>query len=147
MRNHFKILRTIDFHETDAAGFVHFSKFFNFMEEAEHAFLQSLEIPVFEKGEDGGWAGWPHIHTACEYKSPLRFQDRIEIEIQVNKIGTKSIHYDIGIYKITENNRTKAATGELTSIYAKQNPTTGVIKTTPIPKNFLNKLLRKTWPV
>ncbi|MDB6148705.1 MAG: thioesterase superfamily protein, partial [Chthoniobacter sp.] len=34
----FKLLRRVEFAETDMAGIVHFSNFFRMMEAAEHAF-------------------------------------------------------------------------------------------------------------
>ena len=86
MPTHFKLLRTIEFHETDAAGFVHFSQYFKFMEEAEHAFLRSLGVSVFEKGQGGdSWIGWPRIHAACQYKSHRGGNGRIDLTLRQTK--------------------------------------------------------------
>ncbi len=139
MSKDFKILRTIEFHETDAAGFVHFSRFFNYMEEAEHAFLQSLDIPVYEK-EQSGWVGWPRVSASCNYHSPLQFQDNFEVGVQVIEIGNKTVRYGIRFMKIEKEGRTEAATGEITSIYGRKSSSGGGIHSLPIPENFLEKL-------
>ncbi|MEL7264077.1 MAG: hypothetical protein AAFP69_04590, partial [Planctomycetota bacterium] len=47
-RDPFSIQRRVEFRDTDAAGIVHFSAFFPFMETAEHAFLRSLGLSVFQ---------------------------------------------------------------------------------------------------
>ena len=57
MKYHFQYLRTIKFADTDMAGIAHFSNFFRWMEEAEHAFLQHLEIAITQRGanSDTAW--------------------------------------------------------------------------------------------
>lgn len=42
----FKTKRRVEFRETDMAGIVHFSNFFAYMEQAEHALLRSLDLGV-----------------------------------------------------------------------------------------------------
>ena len=42
----FKTERRVEFRDTDAAGIVHFSVFFAYMEQAEHEFLRSLGLSV-----------------------------------------------------------------------------------------------------
>jgi len=42
MAYEFKLVRRVEFNETDAAGIVHFSNFFRYMESVEHAFFRSL---------------------------------------------------------------------------------------------------------
>ncbi|MFM8187245.1 MAG: acyl-CoA thioesterase [Pirellula sp.] len=41
--------RRVEFAETDAAGIVHFSSFFLYMEQAEHALFRSLGLSIFRK--------------------------------------------------------------------------------------------------
>jgi len=47
MSQTFKHRRIIEFRDTDMAGIVHFSNFFSYMEQAEHAFLRSVDLGVF----------------------------------------------------------------------------------------------------
>ena len=38
----YRHLRMVEFADTDMAGIVHFSRYFRYVEEAEHAFLRSV---------------------------------------------------------------------------------------------------------
>ena len=42
----FKTQRRVEFRDTDTAGIVHFSNFFAYMEQAEHALLRSIDLGV-----------------------------------------------------------------------------------------------------
>ena len=48
----FKTSRRVQFRDTDAAGIVHFSVFFTYMEQAEHEFLLSVGLGVISE-QDG----------------------------------------------------------------------------------------------
>ena len=72
MAYEFKLIRRIEFSETDMAGIVHFSNFFRMMESAEHAFFRSLGFSVHP---EGGTTGWPRVSATCDYLRPLRFED------------------------------------------------------------------------
>ena len=84
--------RRIEFSDTDMAGIVHFSRFFVFMEAAEHAFLRSLGTSVSTEWE-GNKIGWPRLEASCEYLSPVRFEEVLAIRQGVVRKGTKSMTY------------------------------------------------------
>ncbi|MFQ5670267.1 MAG: acyl-CoA thioesterase [Acidobacteriota bacterium] len=84
--------RTIEFADTDTGGVVHFSRFFIFMETAEHAFLRSLGIPVFTRVE-GRMVSWPRVEASCEYLRPAHYEDTLAIQVQVLRKGTRSVTY------------------------------------------------------
>ena len=54
MSESFRSTRRIEFRDTDAAGIVHFSAFFYYMESVEHEFLRQLGLSVL-----GGGRGRP----------------------------------------------------------------------------------------
>ncbi len=88
----FRTGRVIEFSDTDAAGIVHFARYMAFMETAEHQFLHSLGTDVmFEHG--GNRIGLPRVSASCDYKRPLFYKDKIEIQVRVLRIGTKSVKY------------------------------------------------------
>ena len=88
----FKTKRRVEFRDTDAAGIVHFSVFFNYMEQAEHEMLRAVGLGVMlETG--GQHIGFPRVHAECNYRSPIKFEQVVEIEIEVQRIGDKSITY------------------------------------------------------
>ena len=46
MTAEYKKERRVEFSETDMAGIIHYSAYFQYMEEAEHEFLRSLGLSV-----------------------------------------------------------------------------------------------------
>ena len=56
----FTTQRRIEFADTDLSGLVHFSRFFVFMENAEHLFLESLGTSIHTHVE-GHELGWPRV--------------------------------------------------------------------------------------
>src|SRR5688500_6257554 len=90
----FSITRRVQFAETDMAGIVHFSNYFRWMEEVEHAYFRSLGLSVAMTLE-GVELGWPRVNVACEYYGPLRFEDEMELRLRVTKVGGKSLSYEV----------------------------------------------------
>ncbi|MEM7314524.1 MAG: thioesterase family protein [Planctomycetota bacterium] len=88
----FKTNRRVEFRDTDAAGIMHFSVFFTVMERAEHEFLRHLGMSVFHKLNDRVYS-WPRVSAKFDYVSPARFEEVLDLEIVVEKIGTKSVTY------------------------------------------------------
>jgi YbgC/YbaW family acyl-CoA thioester hydrolase len=93
----FRVTRQVEFSETDAAGIVHFSNFFRYMEAAEHAFFRSLGESIHH---DGATVGWPRVHASCDYVYPLRFEDTVEIRLLVREVRARSIVYDVRFWKL-----------------------------------------------
>ena len=84
--------RRIEFVDTDVSGNIHFSRFFVFMETAEHELLRSLGTTVhLEDGERT--IGWPRVDARCRYLAPVRFGDVVEVRVFIERQGTKSMTY------------------------------------------------------
>jgi acyl-CoA thioester hydrolase len=83
----------IAFGDTDASGWMHFPNVFKYAEEAEHAFLRSRGVLVFDR-EKGGW---PRVKVSCDFKRPFQCGDRFEILLGVSKIGASSIMWDFEV--------------------------------------------------
>ena len=109
--NHFKIARRIEFADTDVSGIVHFSRFFVFMETAEHEFLRSLGTSVHLEDE-GRQIGWPRVEASCKYVAPAHFGDVIDIEVNIARRGKKSMSYSFLFLKDDET----IAEGKMTSV-------------------------------
>jgi acyl-CoA thioester hydrolase len=86
----FRIIRRVQFYETDAAGIVHFSWYFRYMEEAEHSFWRSMGMSVAAPDAE---VGWPRVAATFDYQRPLRFEDEFEIALRIDAITKKSIRY------------------------------------------------------
>ena len=86
----FKLTKTVEFAETDAAGLLHFSNYFRYMEIAEHTFFRSLGFSI-HAGDPVPEIGWPRVHVECDYKASLGFEDQVEIHLLVKEKKDKSI--------------------------------------------------------
>ena len=84
--------RRTEFVDTDVSGNIHFSRFFVFMETAEHELLRSLGTTVHL--EDGDRTiGWPRVDAHCKYLRPVRFGDELEVRVFIARQGSKSMTY------------------------------------------------------
>lgn len=88
-----KTTRRVEFRDTDAAGIVHFSAFFFWMESAEHELLRSAGVPVVDRQANGVDASWPRVSVSCDYVSAVRFGDELSVVAAVAKIGRTSVTY------------------------------------------------------
>lgn len=94
----FSTTRRVEFADTDMGGIVHFSRYFVFMETAEHQFLESLGTSVAHEHE-GAALGWPRVAVSCEYRQPARFGDTLDIEVEVERRGVKSVTYAVRVLR------------------------------------------------
>jgi 4-hydroxybenzoyl-CoA thioesterase/acyl-CoA thioester hydrolase len=107
----FHTTRFVEFSDTDMAGIVHFSAFFRYMEAAEHHLLRSLGFSVYS--EVGGEViTFPRVAASCDFRSPARCEDTLDIEVTVRRVGTKSVTYG---FHFSQHGR-DVATGEITSV-------------------------------
>lgn len=93
MPTEFSITRCVQFAETDMAGVMHFSNYFRWMEEVEHAFFRSLGMHVVQE-HAGETISWPRVHVSCEYFGPVRFENEVEVRLVVTDISKKSVTYE-----------------------------------------------------
>ncbi len=112
--------RRVEFADTDMAGIVHFARFFVFMETAEHRFREELGFPVAEdRTEDGAPVTWPRVSASCDYRSPARFGDELEIGVRVVEQGRSSLTF---AFTFATGGRTLAE-GRVTSVRCRLEPT------------------------
>ena len=107
----FSTQRMVEFGDTDAAGLAHFSTFFAWMEQAEHELLRSLGLSVMMCDDDGRLS-WPRVNAACDFHSPVRFEDRVDVEVRLDRLGTSSVTY---AFRFSIGDR-EVATGTMTSV-------------------------------
>ena len=85
-----RVTRRVQFAETDMAGVVHFSGYFRYMEEAEHALWRQAGLSVVSPGAE---IAWPRVAASCEYRRPLRFEDEFEVRVRVAAMTAKTITF------------------------------------------------------
>lgn len=101
MPSEFSITRTVEFAETDMAGIMHFANFFYWMESCEAAFYRSLKLPLISF-VPGNVVGWPRAAVSCEYKSPLRFNDVVQVKLMVKEVRNKAVIFVFQFRKLNE---------------------------------------------
>jgi acyl-CoA thioester hydrolase len=107
----FRTARFVEFADTDMAGIMHFSAFFRYMEAAEHALLREMGFSVYSE-IDGDVVSFPRVAASCEFHSPARCEDVLDIDVKVLRVGTKSVTYG---FAFSQHGRDVAA-GQMTSV-------------------------------
>ena len=107
----FRSTRRVEFCDTDAAGILHFSAFFQLMEQAEHELLRSVGLSVV-MSDEAGKISWPRVAAKCGFRSAVHFEEELAIDVSIGRLGTKSVTY---AFAVTCQGRDVAA-GEITSV-------------------------------
>ena len=105
--------RRVQFYETDLAGVVHFSWYFRYAEEAEHAMWRAAGLSI-----DRGGIGWPRVSASFDFHEPLRFEDEFEVLVRVAAVTGKTIRYTT----VITCGDTRIATGTHTAICVAKRP-------------------------
>jgi YbgC/YbaW family acyl-CoA thioester hydrolase len=95
MSRGFTVTRRVQFAETDMAGVLHFSNYYRYMEEVEHAFWRSMGRSVITPHREGEHVSWPRVATSCEYFAPARFEDELRLVLSVTDVGDRSVTYQV----------------------------------------------------
>ena len=130
----FRTSKRVEFGDTDMAGIVHFSQFFRYMEAAECDFLRARGLSV-KLDWEGQTLGFPRVSAACDYVSPARFEDVLDIAVAIERIGAKSVSYG---FEFTLGNIV-IARGKVTSVCCRVSPEHR-IESIPIPASFRARL-------
>lgn len=131
----FRTKRRIEFDETDMAGIAHFSNFFRYMEQAEHDFYRSLGLSVHQPVA-GGYIGWPRVEAACEFRTPVRFDDELEIHLLVREKKPRSIGYCVIFRKFTDGQVEEVARGSMTVVCASKTDNDSGLSAMVMPAEF-----------
>ncbi|MBV8199962.1 MAG: acyl-CoA thioesterase [Acidobacteria bacterium] len=94
----YRTRRRIEFSDSDAGGLVHFARFFVFMEIAEHELLRAIGANAgADRQADGRLIGWPRVASSCEFLSPARFGDELDVHVQVARVGRTSLTFEFSL--------------------------------------------------
>jgi acyl-CoA thioester hydrolase len=124
--------RRVQFYETDAAGIVHFSWFFRYMEEAEHALWREAGLSIHPEGSA---IGWPRVAAACEFHRALQFEQEFDVTIRITDLTRRTISYAC---EMTQDGR-KIASGTLKIACVSRDPA-GKMKSMEIPREIAMRL-------
>ncbi len=121
----FTLRSRIRFVDTDFSTRIHYSALFRHFEIAETEFLRSLGVGYthwFERG-----FSLPRVHVEADYLVPLRFEDEIDVEVRIERIGESSITFGFRVIEIAGGK--EAARGRIVGVCIDVNSG----KSTPIP--------------
>lgn len=121
----YTLRRRVQFYEVDSAGIVHFSNYFRYLEEAEHALWRAAGLSI---AAPDAAVGFPRVAAAFEYHRPLRFEDDCDIHLRVEAITDKSIRYGCTIARGDD----RIATGSVTIVCVTRQPD-GSLRAASIP--------------
>jgi acyl-CoA thioester hydrolase len=105
----FRQVGQVAFGDTDASGWMHFPSVFTYVEKAEHAFLDSLGILVFDRSQ----GGWPRVKVSCDYNRPFQFADTYVVHLGISSIGDSSVTW---VFEIDNATGEIAAHGSMTTV-------------------------------
>jgi len=113
---------------------MHFSVFFVFMEQAEHELLRHLGLSV-HLSDDKGVISFPRVATRCDYQRAARFEDVLDIEVTIVRVGKKSVTYE---FNFSHEGR-PIASGQTTAVCCRFDAE-GMPHSVPIPSWIAHKL-------
>ena len=124
----YTLRRRVNFYETDAAGIVHYSNYFRYMEEAEYGLWREAGVSL------GGSQDYsfPRVSASFDFQAPLRFNEEFEVRLQIAAIGRTSLTYACRIMR----GDTPVATGSLTFVCVSKQ----TMRPTPWPEDRLARI-------
>ena len=138
MAYEFKLLRRVEFSDTDLAGIMHFSNFFRFMEATETAFLRSLGLSVV-LSRAGLDVCLPRVHAECDYTAPLHFEDEVLIHLLVERKGARTLTYQFRFIRQNDSPPREVARGRIVAVCAARKRN-GSMKAVPLPPILADKI-------
>jgi YbgC/YbaW family acyl-CoA thioester hydrolase len=87
-------------YDTDRLGVVFFAAYYRFCQETlEELFTRIFTVPLEAAIEQGLWL-CPVVHSAADYRHPLRLGQACDVGLQVRSLSEKSITYQYTICRM-----------------------------------------------
>jgi acyl-CoA thioester hydrolase len=97
------IRRRVEWMDTDAAGIYHWTTVFRLAEAAEASLHTALGIA------DRTFGATPRLKASGDFRTPLRFNDVVDVSLEVTRMGRSSLTYVAEVTRAGE----VAATAEI----------------------------------
>lgn len=97
--------------DNDAYGHVNNTVYYEWFDTAVNRWLVEAELLDIRRGDPIGLV----VETGCSYFSPLSFPSDVEVGIAVDRLGTSSVTYRIGIFDV--GSAEPSAQGRFTHVY------------------------------
>jgi acyl-CoA thioester hydrolase len=97
--------------DNDAYGHVNNTVYYEWFDTAVNRWLVEAGLLDIRRGDPIGLV----VETGCSYFSPLSFPSDVEVGIAVDRLGTSSVTYRIGIFAV--GSAEPSAQGRFTHVY------------------------------
>ncbi|MBM4764995.1 thioesterase family protein [Bacillus sp. B15-48] len=81
----------IQFVDTDLTQRIHYSSIFRYFERLDHDFFRKIGYSYHDLFEQG--FEMPRVHVECNYLGEIQYDDLLEAQVTVAKIGNSSFTY------------------------------------------------------
>lgn len=102
-----------NFSDTDAAGILHFTTVFFWVEATEEALYRHLKLP-FLRTEGTRLAGFPRVRVECDFLLPIHREDVVTLALSPTELGDKKL---VWAFEALVRDQV-VARGALTTVYA-----------------------------
>ncbi|MGO8945077.1 MAG: acyl-CoA thioesterase [Syntrophobacteraceae bacterium] len=92
---------TVRFGDTDPYGVVYFASYFRYCHRGIEEFLSRCGLPPHEvlKNQTEGF-GLPIVSAACDFLKPVRYGEKLRLNVSLSRIGEKSLAFDFRFYRL-----------------------------------------------
>jgi len=97
--------------DNDVYGHVNNVVYYSYFDTVVNKFLMDEGQLDYKNGEIVGWV----VETKCEYFAPVAFPDVVTAGLRVEKMGTSSVTYEVGLFRNDDD--TAAAQGHFVHVY------------------------------
>ena len=133
MAHEFTKLHRVEFADTDAAGLAHFTTFFRWMEQTEHAFYWSFGGTAHRRDPDGD-RGMPRVSATCDFLRPVGYGDEVAVHLRVVEKGSRKLAYAFDFR--THPGGEEVARGRMTVVSAFRPADGGAFRSVALPKEL-----------
>jgi acyl-CoA thioester hydrolase len=118
--------------DNDAYGHVNNTVYYQWFDTAVNAWLVEVGLLDIEHGDPIGLV----VETGCNYFEPLSFPGDVEVGIAVERLGSSSVTYRIGVFGAGQDE--PSAQGHFTHVYVGREDR----RPAPLPDDWREKLER-----
>jgi len=116
--------------DNDAYGHVNNTVYYQWFDTAVNAWLVEAKLLDIERGDPIGLV----VETGCSYFSALSFPGDVEVGIAVERLGSSSVTYRIGVFGTGEGE--PSAQGHFTHVYVSREDR----RPAPLPDDWRERL-------
>jgi len=114
---------TVHFGDTDPYGVVYFASYFRYCHQGIEEFLSHFGLPPHEvlKNQTEGF-GLPIVSAACDFLKPVRYGEKLRLNVSLSRIGEKSLGFDFRFYRLGEQDLVARGNATMVAIGADWRP-------------------------